>query len=76
MELFIGAILSVFTQFVKKYIPESLRILVVIVLAVSIGLVQFYLKQNAELLKNITNIFAYASGFYLLFIKQIENLNK
>jgi membrane protein YdbS with pleckstrin-like domain len=76
MEIFIGAIVSTITQLIKKHIPEKLRILIVIVLALIAGLIQFYLKQNVTLLQNVTAIFAYASGFYLLIIKQLERLTK
>lgn len=76
MELFIGAILSVLVQFVKKYIPESLRALFTIVLALIAGAVIYYSKQNVALLETATAIFAYASAFYLAIIKQIERITK
>jgi L-cystine uptake protein TcyP (sodium:dicarboxylate symporter family) len=72
MEILIGVLLSGVMQLVKKYISESWRLLVVVLLALAIGIVQFYLKQNVELLKNATAIFAYASGFYVLFLKTVE----
>jgi len=72
MEIFVGSIISLFVQAIKKYIAEKWRLPLVCLLAIIAGLIQWYLKSNEALLQNIVAIFSYASGFYLLILKNLQ----
>lgn len=75
MEIFIGAIVSVITQLIRKYIsPLGNAVVIGTVLALSLaGAIAYYaITLNPILWEQVAQIFGIAGGFYAFVWKQLE----
>lgn len=75
MELLLGALVSVVTQLIKKYISPLGNvwvILTVAVLSIIAGAVYYLLKGNEVLLQNLLSIFVSAGAVYAFIISQFN----
>jgi hypothetical protein len=76
MEIILGAVVSLLTQIIKKYIQPIGVIWVnmtVLILAIIFGLAYNYIYQDQVYITQLTSIAAYAAIIYNLFIRPLEN---
>lgn len=70
----IGAILSVFFQFLKTEINPKWRATCIIVLSIICGVGYYFLAQNPNLLETIITIVGTASTVYALLIRNFQKI--
>ena len=75
MEILLGAVVSIVSQLLKKYVQPLGTIAVigsVLLLSVLVGTAYYYLSMNTILLENLTKIALIAGGVYAFIFKQFQ----
>jgi hypothetical protein len=76
MEILLGALVSVITQLIKKFIqPLGAAAVIgsVLVLSVLVGIGYYYLTLNTVLLEQLAKIALIAGGIYAFIFKQVQS---